>query len=267
MGDNSRRFTEEEYDYIRYWHGRRSIKEIAEALDRSHKVIQNKVNQLGIAKLKHNPPWSDEEIQQLKKLLPTHTKKQISEKLNRSINAVGTKLQKLGLKAQIMPSRHGIKVKPWTKKEEDLLLFLAGRMPLKYASKRLGRSRKAIEIKCRAMGIIWKSGTITVKEICRVTELSESAVRYHVRKLRLKKGQSYWTDPDIISKIATSVLNNNKSLNQCRPSIKHLEAIERGDFEYASVAQSVERFTCNEDVGGSIPLTGSCMVAWDVEPV
>ena len=261
-----RRFTQEDYDYIKEWHSKITIKEIASNLKRTPKTIQNKIHQLGIAKVKHNPPWSNEEIQTLKDLLDTHSKQEISNKLKRSVGAVGCQLQKLGLKAKILPLRTG-RTKPWTKKEEDMVLFLAGRMPLKYAARRIGRSVKAIEEKCRKLNIVWRGGTITIQEITRVTKLSESTIHFHMRKLRLKTGQTYFTEPEIFSKIATSVLDNNRSLGRCGPSIKHLESIERGDFDYANVAQKVEQFTCNEHAGGSIPLVGSNMARWETESV
>jgi hypothetical protein len=64
-------------------------------LGRSFRSIEYAINYYRIKQYKQR--WSEEEVVQLKKLLPTHSSKEIALVLNRSPHAILTKAYRLGL--------------------------------------------------------------------------------------------------------------------------------------------------------------------------
>jgi len=173
--------------------------------------------------------WTEEEDLLLCKLLSTNTIEEITKLLGRRTNSVDNRIRKLGLKVIIHDKKRAHSFKPWTNSEIKKLYNMAGVIPIRKAAKKLGRTRAGIEYKCTDLGFKWRNGVITKTKISKILGITISMVSRHMDKLSMK---DYISDPEDISKIANSILSDKRSINSCKPSIKHLERIAEGDFEY-----------------------------------
>jgi len=106
-----RRWTKEEEEKLRELYPYKTNKEIALELKRSERAIRRKAEELGLRKdpsffkevcnrRKDRKPWTDKEIEILRKLYPIKATEDISRILNRSVYAIKRMAQKLGLKKE-----------------------------------------------------------------------------------------------------------------------------------------------------------------------
>lgn len=216
---------------------------------------------------KRGRPWTEEEIKRMKEMIDDCCiLSEIAETLNRTKQAVKEKYRNFGWKIKAKPYKNkyasGIS-KIWTEKDIKQLIDLAGRNKMRVVAEKLNKNIHAVEIKSSRLGISFRQGIITKKEACNILGIADRTLNRHLKKLKLMNSDKHITDPEVLSTVAENILNDNRSLNRCGASIKQLEAVARGDFEYAGVAQSIERSSCKAFVRGSSPLTSSNMIAWE----
>ena len=229
--------------------------------------INRRAAVLGVTGKREGRPWTKEEVTRMKQMIEDeYTLSEIADELKRSKSSVKVKYQSYGLRMKVRRYRNkyasGLS-HMWTKEQEARLINAAGTFKMKTVAQMLNKPIHSVEVKSSKMKVSFRQGVITRREAAKILDISEKALYEHLKKLRLLNDNRKINDPQVLSTIAQNILNNNRSLNRCRTSIKHLEAVARGDFEYAGVAQLVEQRICNPQVGGSMPLASSNMIAWD----
>lgn len=259
-------YTKEEDDIIRKYKGIYTYKEISKRFlpHRSVNSIRTRAQLIGISK-KSMPKWNDEEIKLLKKLASEGktTGEILIEFPNRSKLAIRNKLFILGIKTKRKMYKnkycHG-DYKIWTQKEIDFLYEKAGSWKVNRVAKKLGRTKESIYQKCNDLGINWRQGTIKSKEIERIVGVSNNCVRNHLKKMRMFRPSEFINDPDVPAKIAQSILNDEKSLSNSNVSLKHLEAVARGEYEFSD-----RKIKNDKKCSISKELITTNMVAWENE--
>lgn len=210
-----------------------TIGQIAKKLNRSETSIMRRMRlmKIKIKKIRNYSPnkWTEKDkqflINNINKMSPTI----IAKKLGRSYDAVKKQMQRMNLKYQV-DSRGRRK---WSEKEIKILRECAGKMPIKEAAKKFpDRSLIAIKTKVRKLNINWYQGRLFIQEISDILGINYDCIIKHMNKINyIRRYDRYLTDHEVIQRIAESILNDNVSLGHCKPSIKHLEACARGEFE------------------------------------
>lgn len=228
---------------------------------RTNKSILRRAQTLKITG-KRGRPWTEEEIKRMKEMIDDCCiLSEIAETLNRTKQAVKIKYQSFGWKVKAKPYKNkhanGIS-KIWTKEDIKQLVDLAGRNKMRVVAEKLNKNIHAIEVKSSRLRISFRQGIITKKEACKILGIADRTLNRHLKKLKLMNSDKHITDPEVLSVVAENILNDNRSLNRCGASIKQLEAVARGDFEYAGVVQSTEEGSCRNSI-----LASSNMIAWE----
>lgn len=99
------KWTDEERAIIRrdFKHSRESCKQLAKYLSFITKEritqysIRGQVTSMGIAKNDDRHPWSPEEIERLKELMPRYSPRRVAEMMHRSINSVTVKSKRVSI--------------------------------------------------------------------------------------------------------------------------------------------------------------------------
>lgn len=101
-----KQFTQQEDDHIREWYGKRKVKDIAADLGRSESAVGRRARRIGVnfqrevirIDGKGFVRWSDEEVEILCRLYPTHDRNELAVILNRHPDSVWHKAKRLRLK-------------------------------------------------------------------------------------------------------------------------------------------------------------------------
>ena len=93
------KWTEEERDHVRnnYQGTHRSRDAIAATLNVSTFAVAGQIAKMGIAKSSDRRPWTSEEEDKLRELVPEHSPVRIAKKMRRSVNAITVRIKRLGL--------------------------------------------------------------------------------------------------------------------------------------------------------------------------
>lgn len=93
-------WTDDERDIIRrdYKHTRESCRQLAAQLGVTEFAVRGQVSTMGIAKSDDRKPWSPEEEERLRKLIPEFCPRAIAKKMKRSLNSVVVKAKRLDLR-------------------------------------------------------------------------------------------------------------------------------------------------------------------------
>ena len=105
--------------------------------------MKYKARTIGLKKEKC-PPWLTQEIRLLKKMYPDNNKRDIANKLGRTVGAVETKAYKLGFSK---------KPRVWSKRELNLLKKLYPNKMAKEIADQIGRSVQATQMRIRKLGL------------------------------------------------------------------------------------------------------------------
>lgn len=233
---------------------------------RTNRSLLRRAQTLGITG-ERSRVWTEDDIKRMKELIDDYlTLAEIAEELDRTKSAVKIKYHQYGWKIRVRTYRNKYQEGRslfWTQEEVDKLIDLAGDYKMRVVAKKLNKSIHSVEIKSSKLGLSFRQGIISKKEACIILNIADRTLVRHLRKLRLFNLNKHITDPDVLSKVAQSILDNNRSLGKCKASIKHLEAVARGDFDCAGVAQLAEQLICNQQVAGSSPIASSNMIAWE----
>ncbi len=124
-----------EDEYLKDNYGKLGRQEIARKLNRTLPAVANRAKYLKIAKRKE-PPWTDQEIKQMKRLWYTHSIKSIAKKMGRTQDAIKVKSTRLKLGPQLDP-------KKWTAREISEILKIDVHVVLRWIDKKLIEVSKA----------------------------------------------------------------------------------------------------------------------------
>jgi DNA-binding CsgD family transcriptional regulator len=143
----------------------------------------------GMQIISHYKDWTAEEETRLRDLRVDHSLEQIAEKLGRTVDAVKTRIHKLGLR---LPQSSSTR-REWTKHEDVFLYRAAERMSLREAGKALGRSVNSVYAHCRKIGIKWAQGRRTLREValdlgCCHTYVRVLAKKHNIQLVATKGG-------------------------------------------------------------------------------
>lgn len=209
-----------------------TLNEIADAVNKTERAVTAKIRTLKITiknrRNGHPNKWTEEELNFLKNNINTMSPTNIGKQIGRTYPSIKKMIKKLGLKTKIRSNGY----KHWSKEEINTLYQTAGTMCVKELTKLLpNRSYGSISNKIYELDIPWTQGTITIKEIANILNVSRPCVIRHLKQKKYFRKTKYNITPDVIPFIAQSILNNNISLGKCGASIKHLETIAKGEFE------------------------------------
>jgi len=215
-----KKYSKEEIEYI-LTHKNEPINITAQKLKRSRSGIK-------LIRKRHNiirsnyKKWTEEECRYVKSLIANHSYSEISKMTGRSIDSI----KRFSRRKDFYKKKFDRK--PWTKEEDRYIYNLAGKKTIAYVAKALNRSIDSIENHRRELGFKWKNGIITYKKIADILGISKNTVS---RKLKEMDFYERINDPEVIQKIASIILSNNRSANRVKSSFKHLENIIDGNFE------------------------------------
>lgn len=132
-------WTDAEVQKLKKLYPNRTNEEIGKELGRTSKAVKKKADELGLKKsnaffarmttrslnVQGKRTWSEEDLELLRKLYPTTPTDVVAEKLHRTVKAVISKKQELGLKKSIIGGLSGNRYKALGReKEEETIKFL-----------------------------------------------------------------------------------------------------------------------------------------------
>lgn len=138
-----RRFNGYELEFLEANRKKMTIQELADHLGRTRHSISTKLSNMKWS-TGRQIVWSDDEIELLKKLAPTHTTGQIAKRVNRTTSAVYSKATKLGIVCRV--SKY-----IYSKDEEEYLRKNVGKKTIAHMSLELGRTRPSVRCKLHHM--------------------------------------------------------------------------------------------------------------------
>lgn len=188
---NIRNYTQKDLDYICNNYNHKSVKQIANVLNKTENGIYNAVRKLGLSKQLHKE-WTAQDIEFLKNNYVEMTSEEISKKIGHSISAINTQRDKLGL----------VRNKSWDKKEIQYLKENYNKKTNKEIAKTLKRSEGAITAKCFDIGLYKKDfpwnneedeflkihyREMTNAELSELMNRSENAIHLRASRMGMKK--------------------------------------------------------------------------------
>ena len=184
-------YTNEEIDYIKENYSNKTIKELANKLDKTCGSITNVVRRLGLVKQSHKP-WTEEDVAYLQANYKNKTSEEIAKSLGRTVHSVNAQRDRLEL----------FKHEPWNECEVGYLIENFETMTHLELGKRLKRTEQAVRAKCFELDLYKKEKPWTkedlnfVKEnymemntsdIAKVLNRTKDAVQLKARRMGLKK--------------------------------------------------------------------------------
>ena len=147
--DEEKGWTEEAINKLIELSKSKKLGELVIELGKSSKSIKDKAKSLGITIILNRKSWSQEDINELTKLINEGklTTKEIADKLGRTEDAITIKVNRLGLKIQTNDKRY------WTKEEEILLSDLWGNKSIDKIAKKLNRTVSSVKNKVYQLGL------------------------------------------------------------------------------------------------------------------
>jgi hypothetical protein len=139
-------WTSLETRYLKWYWRHCTDEQIGKRLNRTAEAIKQKRRQLGLRKLKR---WTDEDDARLlaNKHLPAS---ELAEELGRSAIAVNQRAQRLGV---------GVGSMYWQKDQVEFLHKFYKTMTCSAMAKKLDRTPRAVQAKCRREGLLFKRNT------------------------------------------------------------------------------------------------------------
>ncbi len=182
LGGRRPTHTDEDIQTLRDLTPQVPITDIAEIIGRPKKTLTDWCKKFGLEYSTKTPRnWNDKDKARLRELVETHLAGEIAELLGRSEGGVILKAQRMGLKITKGPDpRH------WTEKEDSLLHFLCATMGVKDASKRMGRSPRAIHDRCKKIGLKWNRGKRSIRSVAEDLGVHVQTVHRLANKLGLR---------------------------------------------------------------------------------
>jgi hypothetical protein len=144
--------------------------------------------------------WTPQEIELLKELYPIKKANELAQLLNRSVNAIQLKAERLGI-----PKKHhfsyGKQVRFWAEEDFKKLKKWYGKIPVSEIAKRLNRSKKTILFYAKKLGLkhsrFWTEEevellrqlypTTPISELKKILKKTEASIYVKASKLGLKK--------------------------------------------------------------------------------
>lgn len=206
-----------------------SISELARKMDRPISSVNQRLKKLGIVVDRKSKPWTTEEIEFIREAASKMTPQKAAKHLHRSYEAVKHKSIEHGIvwiKRNGGGPCQGREVDLWTSKDKGKLWELSDRFTVEQISKQMKRSPKAVQQKCRALGIKIRKGRYN--NINLADELGISVRAVHVVKKRLGFTFATKDNPRApydteIGCMAWEILNNPHS--RVKVSVKHLKNV------------------------------------------
>lgn len=175
----SKPWTTEEDAFLRANRAGLTTTQLSGLLRRSKAAVIVRITRTGLAKefSKAKRAWTTEEIAVMREGFMEP--RAVAEKLGRTINAVRLKISELGLRP-----RSDRVVRPWTTEELEQLRRLAATKSHAHLAMAIGRSRNAVRLKMKELGLKHLTEMVSLKEAERMTGYAHTQLR------RAKKGLS-----------------------------------------------------------------------------
>ena len=142
-----RSWSQAEDNLLREHYSTCSIDDIAKRLNRSNEAIYSRGNKLALKRVNPSPAsqnfgdaWSPKEIEILKQAAPKFNRNEIAKIINRSPEAIKSKLTRMGIEAIQAPDSRNL----WTNEQINFLENNLLELSIKDISSALGRSERAI---------------------------------------------------------------------------------------------------------------------------
>ena len=195
--------TDKEKEWIIRNLGTISYLNMAKRFGVSPQLVQNIAHEHGYHPKPNMRPWTEQDIEYLRRHYGIMSRKQLAEALGRTVNTVQDRACKLGLTRQHTPSKR------WSKKEEEFLRQQVGRMTKEELARKLGRSYNSVAGKIQMMGLsgsrsaggrggkgkVWsgeeedllrqKYATESIEELARLLGRSVNSIRGKIRMMGL----------------------------------------------------------------------------------
>lgn len=193
-----------------------SVDRLAVIFDRSEEAIRQKARELGLSR---RCAWEEYEDEIIRDMWRKHTGREIAEVLTRSPASVSRRAKKIGLKRL---------TRPWTTKEDQYLLMMAGEQSAAEMGKKLRRTKQAVTHRLSVRGIKTNQGKRTLSEAAEILGTSTSTLLRRIRKIKIKhmvvSSCGDVTDAMLV-KIAKSFLAKPSSRGPCNLSARRLREV------------------------------------------
>ncbi|MFA6185997.1 MAG: hypothetical protein WC770_02130 [Phycisphaerae bacterium] len=181
-------------------------KDIAKILGRTTASVLSKAKKLGIKKdwaggyrvpqpPQNENPWTKDEIGELRRMYLNLSNGDIAKKLNRTKQAVQAKTRKLKLfgefKEQGLVRKTGSGVNRWSDSEIDILKKLYPEKSKDYIAKKLGRTKKAVEVMGRRLKLTSNAPRKNSWTIEEDTFIEEHIAKWPIEKIAEKLGKTF----------------------------------------------------------------------------
>jgi len=175
-------YTNEDIQTLRDLTPQVAITDIAEIMKRPKRTLMDWCKKFGLEYSTKTPRnWSDEERDQLRKLVKTHLAGQIAKLMGRSEGGVILRAQRMGLKITKGPDpRH------WTWEEDRMLYNLCTHMSVHRAAEKIGRSPRGVRDRCKKIGLKWNQGKRSIRSVAEDLGVHVQTVHRLARKLGLR---------------------------------------------------------------------------------
>jgi len=191
--------------------GHASTGEIAKQLDKTEASVRywcQKMD-LPIQTNSGRKTWSTEEELALRYHWGRTPLADLSRRLGRSENALRIKASKLGIAGEPI-----IEGKPWTDEEIAFLWSSCERLPQRVVALKLDRTVSAVQCKARDLGIFWRQGRRSVREVARELQVDPITIRRACSRLGLRVYQQKGSNWDHIEDESYAVLKNDGVLKR-----------------------------------------------------
>lgn len=119
--------------------------------------------------------WTDEEMEFLKENYSTHSVKELSQHLNRSLGAIYEKASQMELKRD---SYH------WTQEQVDKLYDVTEKTNYRSIGRRIGKSKQQVRAKLNNLGVSFSTlrSNVTVAYVCKQFDMSSYNMAHKMTK-------------------------------------------------------------------------------------
>jgi len=192
-----------------------TVDEIAHEFNKHSSAIRWQARILGIKLMTNGLKaklWTEDELAQLRELIPTHTTLEVSKIIGRTEDSIVTKAKKLGLKVKTQRNW-------WTDEEVAKLQELAQTLTVEQIQQEINRPGNSIRAKAKELGIKFINNprkaktnwtkeeldklkdlisTTSVEDFAKIIDRSEHSVRAKARELGLeiKRNDKRWPEED-----------------------------------------------------------------------